>query len=226
MSASPRSSTTASVPPPPPHSLLYRPRILKTDAGSVSSLSSFVLGVPLCNNLPPLWIMPIRRSPPPSALRCPPGTCNSSRSSSREHQLAPARRDYPTRRCVRTARVRSQTCSYYLLRRPEYQVTVASLNLWKAERFATDLPREVKCISLDLNNAEALDKAVSEHDLIISLVPYMHHAKIINSAIEFKKNVVTTSYVSPAMQAPDDEPKKAGIIGLNKIGLDSGINHL
>ncbi|OAV92873.1 saccharopine dehydrogenase [Puccinia triticina 1-1 BBBD Race 1] len=123
-------------------------------------------------------------------------------------------------------RARSQTCSYYLLRRPKYQVTVASLNLWKAERFATDLPREAKCISLNLNNAEVLDKAVFKHDLIISLVPYMHHAKIINSAIEFKKNVVTTSYVSPAMRAPDDQPKKAGIIGLNKIGLDSGINHL
>lgn len=120
----------------------------------------------------------------------------------------------------------AQPAADYLLRRPENQVTVASFSLWKAERFASELGREVKAMSLDINDSDALDKAVSEHDLVISLVPYIHHASVIKSAIKFKKNVVTTSYVSPAMRALDDEAKKAGITILNEIGLDPGIDHL
>ncbi|EEB95705.1 hypothetical protein MPER_05283, partial [Moniliophthora perniciosa FA553] len=41
-----------------------------------------------------------------------------------------------------------------------------------------------------------------------------------------KTNVVTTSYVSPAMRELDAAAKEAGIIVLNEIGLDPGIDHL
>lgn len=120
----------------------------------------------------------------------------------------------------------AQPAADYLLRRPDNQLTVASFSLWKAQRFANELSREVNAISLDINNSEALDKAVSEHDLVISLVPYVHHASVIKSAIKYKKNVVTTSYVSPAMRALNDAAVKAGITVLNEIGLDPGIDHL
>ena len=41
-----------------------------------------------------------------------------------------------------------------------------------------------------------------------------------------KKNVVTTSYVSPAMQELEAQVKEAGITVMNEIGLDPGIDHL
>jgi saccharopine dehydrogenase-like NADP-dependent oxidoreductase len=59
-------------------------------------------------------------------------------------------------------------------------------------------------ISLDVNDEVALDAAVAEHDLVISLIPYTYHAQVIKSAIKSKVNVVTTSYVSPAMMAYDE----------------------
>lgn len=77
-----------------------------------------------------------------------------------------------------------------------------------------------------MNDPAALEKAVAEHDLVISLIPYTHHASVIKAAIKGKTNVVTTSYVSPAMRELEDEVKKAGIIVLNEIGLDPGIDHL
>jgi saccharopine dehydrogenase-like NADP-dependent oxidoreductase len=49
-----------------------------------------------------------------------------------------------------------------------------------------------------------LDAAIAEHDVVISLIPYTHHAQVIKSAIKSKTNVVTTSYVSPAMMAYDE----------------------
>lgn len=59
-----------------------------------------------------------------------------------------------------------------------------------------------------------------------SLIPYTHHAKVIQSAIKSKKHVVTTSYVSPAMGELDQAAKEAGITVMNEIGLDPGIDHL
>jgi saccharopine dehydrogenase (NADP+, L-glutamate forming) len=56
-------------------------------------------------------------------------------------------------------------------------------------------------------------------DLVISLIPYTFHATVIKSAIRTKKDVVTTSYVSPAMEELDAESKKAGITVMNEIGL-------
>ena len=66
---------------------------------------------------------------------------------------------------------------------------------------------------------KALDAQVAQHDLVISLIPYTFHATVIKSAIRNKKNVVTTSYVSPAMLELDQAAKEAGITVLNEIGL-------
>ena len=38
--------------------------------------------------------------------------------------------------------------------------------------------------------------------------------------------MVTTSYVKPEMNALDNEAKEAGIIILNEVGLDPGIDHM
>ncbi|KAJ3458541.1 hypothetical protein MRS44_012650 [Fusarium solani] len=81
-------------------------------------------------------------------------------------------------------------------------------------------------ISLDVSDEKALDAEVAKHDLVISLIPYTFHALVIKSAIRNKKNVVTTSYVSPAMMELDEEAKAAGITVMNEIGVDPGVDHL
>lgn len=77
-----------------------------------------------------------------------------------------------------------------------------------------------------MSDAAALDAQVAKHDLVISLIPYTFHAAVIKSAIRNRKNVVTTSYVSPAMMELDQQAKEAGITVMNEIGLDPGIDHL
>ena len=77
-----------------------------------------------------------------------------------------------------------------------------------------------------MSNPEALDAEVAKVDIVISLIPYTFHALVIHSAIKNKKNVVTTSYVSPSMLELDKEAKEAGITVMNEIGLDPGIDHL
>lgn len=90
---------------------------------------------------------------------------------------------------------------------------------------ADGLPR-TNPISLDVSNTAALEEAIAAHDVVISLIPYTLHAQVIKAAIKGKTHVVTTSYVSPAMRELDAEAKAAGIVVMNEIGLDPGIDHL
>jgi saccharopine dehydrogenase-like NADP-dependent oxidoreductase len=85
---------------------------------------------------------------------------------------------------------------------------------------------DARYISLDVNNTSDLEAQVAAHDLVISLIPYTYHSTVIKAAIKAKVHVVTTSYVSPAMLELDEEAKKAGIVVMNEIGLDPGIDHL
>ncbi|KAH6976240.1 saccharopine dehydrogenase [Ilyonectria sp. MPI-CAGE-AT-0026] len=112
-----------------------------------------------------------------------------------------------------------------LLANSGVHVTVASRTLATAQKLAGSFPN-AKGISLDVNNTSALEDAVAQHDVTISLIPYTYHAAVIKAAIKAKKNVVTTSYVSPAMEELDAECKAAGITVMNEIGLDPGIDHL
>jgi len=105
------------------------------------------------------------------------------------------------------------------------EVSVACRTLESAKKLSEGV-KNAKPISLDVTNEKALDAEVAKNDLVISLIPYTFHATVIKSAIRNKKNVVTTSYVSPAMLELEDEAKKAGITVMNEIGLDPGIDHL
>ena len=104
-------------------------------------------------------------------------------------------------------------------------VTVACRTIQNAKKLSKGI-KSTTAISLDVNDSTALDAEVAKHDLVVSLIPYTFHAAVIKSAIREKKHVVTTSYVSPAMQELDADAKAAGITVMNEIGLDPGIDHL
>ncbi|AOA63915.1 Saccharopine dehydrogenase [Komagataella phaffii CBS 7435] len=105
----------------------------------------------------------------------------------------------------------------------DIEVTVACRTLEKAKELAGSV---AKAISLDVTDEAALDAAVSQVDLVISLIPYIYHATVVKSAIKNKKNVVTTSYINPQLKALEQQIKDAGIVVMNEIGLDPGIDHL
>jgi len=113
----------------------------------------------------------------------------------------------------------------YLLDQPDLEVEVASRTVSKAEKLIEAHPRG-KAKELNLKNEERLKAEVSRADLVISMVPYSFHPKVAEFCIAHKKQMVTTSYVSEAMKKLDGDARKAGIIILNELGLDPGIDHM
>ncbi|MBL4593407.1 MAG: saccharopine dehydrogenase NADP-binding domain-containing protein [Flavobacteriales bacterium] len=73
---------------------------------------------------------------------------------------------------------------------------------------------------------DELDSMVKDVDLVVSMIPPSMHVTVAKACLKHGVNMVTTSYISPEMHALNDEAKKAGIIILNEIGEDPGMDHM
>ena len=113
----------------------------------------------------------------------------------------------------------------YLLDQPDFEVEVASRTVSKAVKLIDNHPQG-RASELNLKNEEGLKDEISKANLVISMVPYAFHPKVAKYCIDYRKHMVTTSYVSEVMQNLDSEAKRAGILILNEVGLDPGIDHM
>lgn len=112
----------------------------------------------------------------------------------------------------------------YLLER-DYRVTCASRTVAKAEKLIDGHPHG-SAHELNLRDEEKLAGFIRDCDLAVSLVPYAFHPTVAGLCIENGKPMVTTSYVSPEMEALDSSAREAGVTVLNEIGVDPGIDHM
>lgn len=106
-----------------------------------------------------------------------------------------------------------------------YQVTVTSLNKQDAESMVKNYPNG-EAVEWESDDTDKLEKMVKEHDLAVSLLPYKFHVQVAELCILHRKHMVTASYIIPEMQALDEEARKAGIIILNELGFDPGLDHM
>ena len=67
---------------------------------------------------------------------------------------------------------------------------------------------------------------ISKADIVVSLLPETFHIHVVKDCIKYRANLVTASYVSPQMASFDNEVKDTGLIFLNEMGLDPGIDHM
>lgn len=104
-------------------------------------------------------------------------------------------------------------------------VTIASRTKSKADAMLRGRSNG-EAVEWTVEEEDRLDKMVQEHDLAVSLLPYAYHAMVAKICIKHHKNMVTTSYVQPEMKELDQEAKNAGIVILNEIGVDPGIDHM
>lgn len=106
-----------------------------------------------------------------------------------------------------------------------HELTVTSLELAEAGRLIGGHPRGTP-LTADLADEAALDALVAGHDLVISLVPYRFHPLVARHCLRHGRHLVTASYVGPEMAELDTAARDAGLVFLNEIGLDPGIDHM
>jgi saccharopine dehydrogenase-like NADP-dependent oxidoreductase len=109
--------------------------------------------------------------------------------------------------------------------REGFEVIIATRTKDKADRLIKGHPAG-KSVAWMTEDMAALSDMVRDTDLTVSLLPYRYHVDVAKLCLKHRKPLVTTSYVSPAMQALHDDAVKAGVIFLNEAGLDPGIDHM
>ena len=116
----------------------------------------------------------------------------------------------------------------YLLSKSESEnlhLIVADLSLALAEKKTQNHPNATP-IALNIFETEERKAAIEKASIVISMLPAHLHIEIAKDCLEFKKHLVTASYISDAMQELDEEARKNNLIFMNEIGLDPGIDHM
>jgi len=108
---------------------------------------------------------------------------------------------------------------------PDIALTLCDLDGAKAAQVLGGRERG-RALALSLDDDAGLAALVGEADLVVSLLPYMLHVKVAKVAIARRVPLITTSYVSAEMRALDGVATSAGVLVLNEIGLDPGLDHM
>ena len=114
----------------------------------------------------------------------------------------------------------------YLLEQAGVQVILASLELEQCQAMIAGHPQG-EALFLDVaKEPERLQSLVEDCDVVVSLLPWTLHLQVAKLCLRLKTHMVTASYVSPEMRALDAEAREAGVLLLNEIGVDPGIDHM
>lgn len=81
-------------------------------------------------------------------------------------------------------------------------------------------------LSFNALDSDERKPEIEKADLVISMLPARFHIGVAEDCIALKTNLITPSYISPEMRALDIEAREAGIIIMNEIGVDPGIDHM
>ena len=117
----------------------------------------------------------------------------------------------------------------------DYLVEHASKENW--ELTVADITKELalqktkgrahtQATAIDIKNDQSRRELIQTFDIVISMLPAMFHSIIAHDCLELGKNLVTPSYISPAMKEMDEAVRSKGLIFMNEMGLDPGIDHM
>lgn len=113
----------------------------------------------------------------------------------------------------------------YMLKLEGVDLTIATLEKEKAEAMIKGHPK-AQAVFLDASHSDDLEPLITKHDLVISLLPAPMHPGVARLCLKQGKDLVTASYAGPAMRAFDNDAREAGLLFLNELGLDPGIDHM
>ena len=116
----------------------------------------------------------------------------------------------------------------YLLDTSEQEalfITIADISIENANKLINK-HRNAKAIILDVFDKHQREEQIQKADIVISMLPARFHIDVAKDCITFNKHMITASYISSEMKALDAEVKKKGLVFMNEIGLDPGIDHM
>ena len=81
-------------------------------------------------------------------------------------------------------------------------------------------------VALDIHNEGERQKLIESHDIVISMLPAFLHTLVAQDCLSLARHLVTASYLSDDIKKMADDADRKGIVMMNEIGLDPGLDHM
>jgi len=124
-----------------------------------------------------------------------------------------------------------KSCSYltdYLQKKStaeKLHITIADISLENAKSSARNHPNS-SALQFDVFNKTQRREEIQKADIVVSMLPARFHIEVAKDCLYFEKHMVTASYISPEMKALNSQAEKKGLVFMNEIGVDPGIDHM
>ncbi|MFH0881394.1 MAG: saccharopine dehydrogenase C-terminal domain-containing protein [bacterium] len=120
----------------------------------------------------------------------------------------------------------SPTLISYLLEHSEkhdWNVTVADLDRELAQQRVGGHPRG-KAIAFNAGDADVLDELIRDADIVVNFLLPRFQTLVANACVTHGTHFVSASYRNPEIREMDAAARRKGVLLLNEMGLDPGID--
>jgi saccharopine dehydrogenase (NADP+, L-glutamate forming) len=107
----------------------------------------------------------------------------------------------------------------------DWQLVVAESNLQLASSKLGNSPR-AKAVHVSVEDQQQRDDLIRDANIVISLLPPALHFLVAASCIQWKKHLLTASYLDDKIKALEPAIRDNGLLFLCEMGLDPGIDHM
>ncbi|WP_299457737.1 saccharopine dehydrogenase family protein [uncultured Microscilla sp.] len=107
----------------------------------------------------------------------------------------------------------------------QWEMTVADVSADLLPQKLAPYPH-IKTLVFDIYNQAQATETIAKVDMVVSLLPASLHAEVAKYCLIHQKHLLTASYLSEEIKAMAKDVEQAGLIFLNEIGLDPGIDHM
>jgi len=104
-----------------------------------------------------------------------------------------------------------------------WEITVGAHNLQTGLNKVSPLTRVT---AFDVFNEEQLNTEVQAADVVISMLPARFHPIVALACLKYSRSMLTASYESNEIAEMSAQAKSKGILFLNELGVDPGIDHM
>ncbi|MFN3908690.1 MAG: saccharopine dehydrogenase family protein [Flavobacterium sp.] len=129
---------------------------------------------------------------------------------------------------IGAGRSTSSMISYWLQKMEDHSfgLTIVDLYTELATKVVKNHPN-VAILAINILEDEAQRKQlITSHDIVVSMLPAHLHLEVAKDCILFKKHLFTASYVNEGMKQLHEEAVQNGVMLLNEMGVDPGIDHM
>jgi saccharopine dehydrogenase-like NADP-dependent oxidoreductase len=107
----------------------------------------------------------------------------------------------------------------------KYEVIVATRTVSKAEKIIAGRQLGTP-VSWTIDQVGALEKIISEVDIVIVMIPRSCHTVVAELCLKHKTPMITTDFKHPGIECFDEEAKKQETLILTELGEDPGLDNM